>query len=358
MKLLMKQLLLLFSGFAWALTLFSAQTGSDLSGQVIHGMTISTQTSGREWASDGLEKELDRLQAMGINWITIHPYARVRGDGSVQYRELDPKNPPAWLVRPIKSAHARGMQILIKPHLAYWGSPFSWRGEIAFAEPEKQARFWKGFSDWTLDLASAAVGADGFCVGTELELQVDRKADWIDLITKVRKRTDAQLSYASNWDGVNRVTFWEALDAIGVQAYFPLPAALGPDGIPTSEALREAWQPHLSKLRKLSKSVGKPVIFAELGYDQTESTNLRPWEGAARRKQPSEAARLLQIRCFEVAFEVLEEESEWLRGAFLWKWFIGPSGHEDFKLDHPGTRQLIQAKWGQGAKGQAGAGSD
>jgi len=313
---------------------------------LIHGMTISTQTSGSEWGTDAFEVELDRLKALGVNWVAIHPYAGLRDDGTVRFNELDPEDPPVWLARPIAAAHARGMNILIKPHLAYWGSPFAWRGEIAFETPEANARFWRGYSDWTLQVAAAAKGADGFSVGTELELQMDRKEEWLELIAGVRKRTDARLSYSANWDGIDRVPFWDKLDAIGVQAYFPLPAPSGPGGIPAAQSLREAWAPHLAKLRALSESTGKPVFFAELGYDQTMTANLEPWKGASRRQTPSDEARKLQLRCLKVAFEILDEESEWLRGAFLWKWFVGKGRWENFRLDHPEARKLIETEWG------------
>jgi len=316
------------------------------SGELIHGMTISTQTSGREWGSDGFEAELDRLQALGINWVAIHPYAGLRGDGTVSVRHFDHAAPPTWLTRPIAAAHARGMHILIKPHLAYWGSPFEWRGAIVFLDPEDDARFWAGFCQWTLDLAAASKDADAFCVGTELELQTSREAEWRALIAGVRARTKAHLSYAANWDGVERVPFWDALDAIGVQAYFPLLAPVGPGGIPAAQDMREAWAPHLARLKALSESTGKPVFFAELGYDRTEAANLRPWEGAPRRTDPTAAAAALQLRCLQVAFEVLDEESAWLRGAFLWKWFVGASGREDFRLDLPATRELLSGTWG------------
>jgi hypothetical protein len=355
----MRRLLQIATGLGLALTLVAAQ-GSDVepgskstplvSSQLIHGMTISTQTAGSEWGTDGFELELDRLAALGINWVAIHPYAGVRGDGTVRFRELDPEDPPVWLARSISAAHARGMSILIKPHLAYWGSPFAWRGEIAFETPEASERFWKGYSDWTLQLASASKEADAFCVGTELERQMDRKAEWLTLIAEVRKRTKARLSYSANWDGIERVPFWDALDAIGVQAYFPLPAAPGPGGIPAAQSLREAWGPHLKMLRELSKSTGKPVFFAELGYDQTLTANVEPWKGISSRQSPSDEARQLQLRCLKVAFEILDEESDWLRGAFLWKWFVGPFRWENFKLDHPDARKLIQAEWGLPAK--------
>lgn len=318
----------------------------------IHGMTISTHGGGRDWGTEAFDVELDRLQALGINWVAIHPYAGLRDDGSLGFRDLQGEIPPEHVVRPIRAAHERGMKILIKPHLAYWGSPFSWRGEVAFEDPEKKERFWKSLTEWTVKLAAASRGADAFCVGTELEKMVGDEGRWRALIAGVRAVSDSHLTYAANWDGVERVGFWDALDAIGVQAYFPLLVNHDEGKLPTAKELRAAWKPHLDKLQALSKKTGKPVVFAELGYDCVETTNVEPWKGAPRRVEPTDAGREMQLRCLKVAFEMMEDESEWLRGAFLWKWFTGGRVRGDFRLDHEAGRALLTAEWGGESAGE------
>lgn len=326
----------------------SAGGAGEATAAEVRGMTISTRTMGSEWGSDGFEAELDRLQALGVNWVAIHPYAGIRGDGTVRFTEHDPDDPPAYLARPIAAAHARGMRILVKPHLAYWGSPFSWRGEIRFEDEAADARFWSGLRAWTVNLAEVTRAADAFVVGTELELQVAREAEWRGLIAEVRAVTDAHLTYSANWDGVERVPFWDALDVIGVQAYFPLVADAGPDGIPSSGDLRAAWEPHLARLEALSERTGRDVFFAELGYDRSETTHERPWIGAPRRTTPSAAAVTLQLRCLDVAFDVFEEQADWLHGGFLWKWFVPGSrrgGSTDFQLDNEAARGLLSRRW-------------
>ncbi|MDF1798606.1 MAG: hypothetical protein P1V81_05480 [Planctomycetota bacterium] len=314
----------------------------------VRGMTISTRTMGSEWGGEGFEAELDRLQGLGVNWVAIHPYAGIRADGSVRFTKHDPADPPDYLARPIAAAHARGMRILIKPHLAYWGSPFAWRGEVHFEEAAADARFWSGLQAWTVNLAEVTRAADAFVVGTELELQVDREDEWRELIARVRAVTDAHLTYSANWDGVERVPFWDALDVIGVQAYFPLVADAGPGGIPSKADLRAAWEPHLARLEALSKRTGRDVFFAELGYDRSETTHLRPWVGAPRGSTPSAASAALQLRCLDVAFDVFEEEADWLHGGFLWKWFVPSSRRSstsDFQLDHQPARDLLTRRW-------------
>jgi len=308
----------------------------------VRGVTISCQTSGFEWGLEGFGRELDELCGLGANWVAIHPYARIRSDGEVRHR-LDPDRPPGWLTHPLKEARARGMSILIKPHLGYWGSKFRWRGEIHFEDAVARARFWTGYTDWITTLAEIVGEADAFCVGTELDRMVEDPAPWRSLIAAVRARTDARLTYAANWDGYGRVTFWDALDAVGVQAYFPLSEEPDPD-----VALLEAgWERVLVPLRELHRRTGKPVVFTELGYNRSIDAAKTPWSDTPAASEDRAAAEALQARCLRVGLEVIERESDWLRGAFLWKWFVGePSRHDrSFYVDTPRMRAAIAEVW-------------
>jgi len=313
--------------------------------ELVRGMTISCQGWGAEWGTPGFDAELEDLRAMGGNWVAIHPYASIQADGTVRDRgDLDAEAPPDWLARPLSAARERGLALLVKPHLAYWRSPFAWRGDITFAEPEARARFWRTYSAWIVALARSTRGADAFCVGTELDRMLADEAEWRALVARVRAVTDARLTYAANWDRYGEVRFWDALDAIGVQAYFPLVEGVV-EGEETGEAaLRAGWSRVLSPLRELSERTGKPVVFTELGYSDSPAAALRPWEDPPR---GGPRAPELQARCLATALRVLAEEREWLRGAFLWKWFVGESRHraEGFYLDRPVLRDVLRTGW-------------
>ena len=52
---------------------------------------------------------------------------------------------------------------------------------------------------------------------------IEREADWRDLITRIRKRYSGPIVYASNWWGeYDRIAFWDAVDYMGINAFFPL----------------------------------------------------------------------------------------------------------------------------------------
>ena len=64
--------------------------------------------------------------------------------------------------------------------------------------------------------------ADAFVVGTELDRILNHEAEWRTLIAEVRSIMKVPLTYAANWTDYKRVPFWDALDVIGIQAYFPV----------------------------------------------------------------------------------------------------------------------------------------
>ena len=324
-----------------ALALLSLLPAPAGDARVIHGMTISCQSWGWEWGSDGFSKELDELQKLGVNWVSIHPYARIRADGGIESRLTENGAAPEWITRPIREAHARGMSIMVIPHIAYWGSPWSWRGAIEFQKPEDQARFFETYGAFLERVARAASDADGFSIGNELDRLTCCEKQWRAIIATLRPLTKAKLTYASNWGDYQRVPFWDALDAIGVEAYFPL--CEKPD--PSAEELAAAWRGRIAELRALHERTGKPVVFTEIGYTLSLEAASKPWADGRVRGPQRELAEALQQRCLESALSAIEPEQDWLRGAFLWKWFVGSSRGESFQMQSPAMRAVIEKAW-------------
>lgn len=324
-----------------ALLLSTPATPPATDARWIHGMTISCQSWGWEWGSDGFGAELDDLAQLGVNWVSIHPYARIRADGTIESRLSVDGPAPEWIARPIREAHARGLSIMVIPHVAYWGSPWSWRGAIDFQKPEDRARFFRTYGDFLAEVARAAQGADGFSIGNELDRLVCCESDWRAIIARLRGLTSSKLTYASNWSDYARVPFWDALDAIGVEAYFPL----GEKADPSAEELAAAWRGRIAELHALHERTGKPVVFTELGYTLSLEAATRPWADGHVPGEQRAQAEALQQRCLSAALAAIEPEREWLRGAFLWKWFVGRSRGESFAMQSPAMRAVIAQAW-------------
>ena len=162
----------------------------------VQGMTVSCHGAGRVWGTDAMVETMRELKALGVNWIAIHPYAGIRSDGTVPMSDDWYGTNTSWLTRPIAEAHALGLQIMIKPHIAYWGSEFGWRGEIEFTRDEHWERFFQTYEAWITRVAEIAKDADAFVVGTELDRTLHYENRWRDVIRRVRDITDAPLTYS------------------------------------------------------------------------------------------------------------------------------------------------------------------
>jgi hypothetical protein len=285
---------------------------------------------------------LDQLDDLGIEWIAIHPYARVQRDGAVSSH---PATEVAYLERAVAIVRAAGMQIFWKPHLAYWGS-FEWRGDIDFGADEAAwQRFFDSYQSFIVDQARFAQksGVEIFAVGVEYEKTTHRELEWRRIISAVREVYHGKVTYAANWDSLNRVPFWDAVDWIGVHAYFPL--SLEED--PSPEALWQGWDEPLRQLSTLSSTHGdKPVFFAEIGYSRSQHAAREPW---SPRLEDSPQALRLRHRLIEVALERFEKQP-FVRGMFWWKWIPGPDRWDrDFSMKDPEARDALSAYWGSEA---------
>lgn len=100
---------------------------------------------------------------------------------------------------------------------------------------------------------------------------------WRTVVSAVRRIYHGQLTYAANFDQYDRVGFWDALDLIGVNAYFSLRRGLGPADLPT---LERGWAEVLDDLEAFRAGAGlqdRPVLFTEIGYTYRRHSTIEPW---------------------------------------------------------------------------------
>lgn len=306
-------------------------------GPYYKGMTISCRGWGHEWAGAGFAEECGRLREMGVSAVAIHPYVAINGEGELRGYPFNGEPAPNYVVGPIAAARDSGLRVMIKPHIAYWRSPFSWRGEIDFTDPSLRNRFFQQYRQWIVAAAAHAKEADLFVIGTELKKLTGYEEEWRRIIREVRAVTNAKLTYAANWDNVEQVRFWDALDYIGVQGYFPL----SKEEEPGEAAIRAGWRAVHKQLGKLHKQYDKPIIFTEMGYNRTLKAASEPW--TYQQDSNPEAQRLQQL-CLKIGLEELQKK-DWYRGVFLWKWFVGSAPYENFYLDEPTLIQIINQGW-------------
>ena len=126
---------------------------------------------------------------------------------------------------------------------------------------------------WARDAAEA--GADAFSIGVECKSWSGRFGGyWRSLIEEIRSLFGGLLTYSANWDEAEDVLFWDRLDVIGINAFYPLAEK---DGAPFDK-LVEGGRRVRERVHALAETWQKPVLFTEIGYTTRPDPAIRPWE--------------------------------------------------------------------------------
>lgn len=211
-------------------------------------------------------------------------------------------------------ARDKGIESLLKPHLWIRGS---WPGEVEMQSEEDWKKWFSAYQEFIVYFATFAEKEriPMLCVGTELEKTTHREKEWRGIIREVKKVYSGKLTYAANFTEYEQVNFWDELDFIGVQAYFPLSKKENP----SLKMLKSSWEAVIPKIEKIVRNFDKPVIFTEIGYCNTEDAAIAPWVWPNERKE-SVLSEEIQARCYQAFFETAYQK-KWLAGVYFWKWY-------------------------------------
>ena len=114
-------------------------------------------------------------------------------------------------------------------------------------------------------------------VGVELSGLQPYDQQWRALIAAVRGVFPGTLTYAANWDAYD-LSWWDALDLIGVDAYMPLTTS----DHPTDADLAAGWDGVRGQLQGLHDRWHKRLLLTEIGYPETTEAAAQPWGPRAR----------------------------------------------------------------------------
>lgn len=264
------------------------------------------------------QKSVDAVLRVNANHSAVMPFGFIRDIASP---EIIFNTERQWFGETKRGAkqyidllQKNGVKVMIKPQIWIWHGEFT--GTLKMDSEAKWKALEDSYDKFIITYAELAQETNvySFCIGTELEQFVTNRPDyWKGLIKKIRSIYKGKLTYAANWDEFTRTPFWEALDYIGVDAYFPL----SKEKTPTLTALKAGWQVHKEKIKTLSKKVGKPVLFTEYGYRSTDFNAKKPWMSNRETSVNLEA----QVNATQAILEEFWKE-DWFAGGFIWKWFI------------------------------------
>lgn len=215
----------------------------------------------------------------------------------------------------IEELSKEDISVMIKPQI--WVSRGQFTGEIMMKSEETWEELEISYTSFIMEYAELAeeVNADIFCIGTELELFVKFRPEyWSQLIKQIKSTYKGNLTYAANWNEYRKTPFWNQLDYIGIDAYFPV----SNKKTPSIEDCIKGWQKHKPVIKEVSKTNGKPVLFTEFGYRSVDYTGRQPWSYDRSMNSVNLQA---QVNATQALFDVFWDE-DWFAGGFVWKWFV------------------------------------
>ncbi|MCK4851504.1 MAG: hypothetical protein KAS86_00165 [Candidatus Omnitrophica bacterium] len=276
--------------------------------------------SEKGYLTPGSDSSLEILSKTGADWVGILViwYQTNCWSGDIRKLEITPSDEA--VTHAIQKAHELGLKVMLKPHLDILDkSGGSWRGEIGCLKEEEWKAWFERYTAFIMHYVEMAreEKVEMVCIGTELSTTATTKGYlWRDLIEKIRGEYDGLLTYAAHWDRYMDIRFWDMLDYVGINAYFPLTEKLKP----SREELRQGWQKWVREMEDFQGKIKKPIIFPEIGCNACDGAAIRPWEHAPRR----EVNLKLQADFYRVLQEVFFEK-KWFYGQYWWYWGTNPN---------------------------------
>jgi hypothetical protein len=263
---------------------------------------------GGSYDSDVSSVELRKMRAAGGNIVQFLAFAYVYRLNAPEIGMAQARSDEV-LRRGISRAKAAGLRAMVK--LQTWGPGFQdgkFSADIGMTSAADWHAFMANYRLYVLRYArlAADTGADILCIGTELA-QASQAAvitgDWKALAEEVRSIYPGPLTYAAHTSEVEGILFWDSLDYIGVDGYYPL------------ARLSAA----LESLERLSARWNRPVIFTEAGFASSSYALTEPWRPGPYEAPPDSVRLDLQAEGWQTLLAELWRR-DFIWGIYAWKW--------------------------------------
>ncbi len=291
------------------------------------------------------------ILAVNGNWVAISPFAYCKaGQPNIIYNS----SRQWWgertegIIETIKFARKNGLFIMLKPQV--WNNQEGWMGTFDLPDEASWKKWEQQYENYVLPLARVAdsMQVNIFCIGTEFRIAARQRPDfWCGLIDKVRQVYSGKLTYASNWDNFHLIGFWDELDFIGIDAYFPLSS----ENTPAVDQLKSAWKEPYRLIDQIRKKFDRPVIFTEYGYRSINKTAGKQWELEDDWHYRGKGNHTAQFNAFKALYQVFWDQP-WFAGGFIWKWYpdhhsAGGLNNTDYTPQNKPVEELIREVYQQ-----------
>jgi hypothetical protein len=267
------------------------------------------------WKMNGYEgtettQAISDIPGLGATWIQFTPTWNMATGTSSTIGGARSVTDAAVLAA-IDLAHSKGLKIMLKPHVDPQDGTNRWQ-----INPFDRSAWFNSYRSMMTHYATIAQqkGVDEFSVGCELATMsgsADRSA-WLTVINAIKAIYSGPLVYAANTYEYPNVSFWDQLNFIGIDAYFPL------SNTPTTDisALEAAWIPIRDQMSAFAVGVGRRILFTEAGYPSLAGAAVEPWNN----QYSSTPSQLEQAAAYEALLATFSGQP-WWAGAFWWSWW-------------------------------------
>jgi hypothetical protein len=292
--------------------------------------------------------DLKPIQQINADWVAVVPYAfALEGEPIIHYG-----HERQWwgeraegIIQTITYAKQLGLKVMLKPHV--WVRGQGWPGDFTLESEAAWQQWEKSYAQYLQAMTEIAdsMQVEMLCIGTEYRKAVVARPDfWRSLIDTIRSQYKGKLTYAANWDNFENVVFWDQLDFIGIDAYFPLCE----DQTPDVSTLIDGWQTPLRSIKRIQRRFNKPVLFTEYGYQSADYTSRGHWHATHENASTNMEA---QKNAYAALYQVFWHEP-WFAGGFLWKWFAaheraGGEADADYTPQHKPAMEVIKQVYGR-----------
>ncbi|MBE0635228.1 hypothetical protein IH601_04465, partial [Candidatus Bipolaricaulota bacterium] len=235
----------------------------------------------------------------------------------------------------IETAHSLGLTVMLKLHV----ETLDWMetGIGRFGLHPRSERWdelfesYLAYADHYAEMCEE-LGVEILCLGCEMESMTHAATDglsdpdrrWRELIADVRETYSGELTYScavmGSWtrpfSSPGKVTFWDALDYIGVELYRGLSNTLEPTLEQLKEGVRDTF---VRFVEPLVRQYDRPVLLPELNFMHCDGTNMSPYSPD---NPPTTTCDYQEhADCYEAVLSVVEEISqtnEYLKGIYWW----------------------------------------
>ena len=227
----------------------------------------------------------------------------------------------------VQQARTHNMKIMLKPQVDLYSG--EWRASIT---PDDQGTWFNAYTAMMEKYArlSKELNIEMLCIGTEYIVATQPKYTmrWRELISDLKKTYPGKLTYAANWSGdytrgisvpeFQQIGFWNNLDHIGVDVYYPLTYSPA-ETIPSYETALNRAIISSQQIGSISYRYTKSVIITEIGIQSVKGALAVPWDYSLGAATSAVADTNVQEFYYRVMIDAIGKQP-WCSGMFWWHW--------------------------------------